>query len=370
MFPTRRITTGGGDVFRDEFSLAFDGSNDYINIGNPSALQFGTTSCSFSIWYKQDSGDSGYIISKRDADAGQFSVFVQSDGKHRFYIGTASQETNFGSAASFGAWNHLLIVYEHSGTDSGAVYKYLNGVLDATDTSINNNSNVDDNQAWRINGRFAAGDAMTGSSDVSAMSISEIAIYNKALSASEVKTLYNGREPYNHKEGVCSSNLQAWWRMGDGVLDDRNGLVADQTNATLNSNVVVNGKFDTDSDWTKGTGWSINDGEAIFTGTDFANLTPASSPLESGKNYKITLDATVTNGSFKLQHNSVDIITGNTTGSFTGYFTSSNTTFNIARASVGVQNDFTIDNIVIKKINGKSGIMTNMDTNDFEGDTP
>ena len=29
MFPSRRITLGG-DVFRDEFSLAFDGSNDYI----------------------------------------------------------------------------------------------------------------------------------------------------------------------------------------------------------------------------------------------------------------------------------------------------------------------------------------------------
>ena len=30
MFPTRRITTSGGDVFRDEFSVAFDGSNDYV----------------------------------------------------------------------------------------------------------------------------------------------------------------------------------------------------------------------------------------------------------------------------------------------------------------------------------------------------
>ena len=30
MLPTRRITTSGGDVFRDEFSLAFDGSNDHV----------------------------------------------------------------------------------------------------------------------------------------------------------------------------------------------------------------------------------------------------------------------------------------------------------------------------------------------------
>ena len=37
MFPTRRITTGGGDKFRDEFSLAFDGTNDYVNCGSDSS---------------------------------------------------------------------------------------------------------------------------------------------------------------------------------------------------------------------------------------------------------------------------------------------------------------------------------------------
>ena len=31
MFPTRRIVTSGGDVFRDEYSLAFDGTNDYVS---------------------------------------------------------------------------------------------------------------------------------------------------------------------------------------------------------------------------------------------------------------------------------------------------------------------------------------------------
>ena len=34
MFPTRRITTSGGDVFRDEYSLAFDGTDDYISVAD------------------------------------------------------------------------------------------------------------------------------------------------------------------------------------------------------------------------------------------------------------------------------------------------------------------------------------------------
>ena len=49
--------------------------------------------------------------------------------------------------------------------------------------------------------------------------VSEASIYNTALSASQVKTLYNGREPYNHKEGIATGNLTSWYRMGDGRLD-------------------------------------------------------------------------------------------------------------------------------------------------------
>ena len=40
MFSSRRITTMGGDKFKDEFSLAFDGTDDYINCGNDSSLNF------------------------------------------------------------------------------------------------------------------------------------------------------------------------------------------------------------------------------------------------------------------------------------------------------------------------------------------
>ena len=362
MFLTRRIITGGGDVFRDEFSLAFDGTNDYIAIaGKP----VDTADATYVFWYKSTvSGVSNRaIFAHGDDKIGEFSISYDSQNRALLYLHSnlyiyfddGAGNTHVGD----GQWHHAALVVDIDDMDGCKLY------IDTIE--IPRATKVESGTAT------AYGNMEIGRADSTKEfegSLSDFAVYDKHLSISEVKTLYNGREPYNHKEGVCLSNLQAWWRMGDGVLDDRNGLVADQTNATLTSNVVVNGKFDTDSDWTKGTGWSINNGEAIFTGTDFANLTPASSPLESGKNYKITLDATVTNGSFKLQHNSVDIITGNTTGSFTAYFTSSNTTFNIARASVGVQNDFTVDNIVIKKINGKSGIMTNMDTNDFEGDTP
>ena len=42
-------------------------------------------------------------------------------------------------------------------------------------------------------------------------------------------------------------------------------------------NLVTNGTFDTDTDWTKGTGWTINTttGRAEHSGASFGNITPA-----------------------------------------------------------------------------------------------
>ena len=33
MFTSTKMAVLGGDEFRDEYSLAFDGTNDYINFG-------------------------------------------------------------------------------------------------------------------------------------------------------------------------------------------------------------------------------------------------------------------------------------------------------------------------------------------------
>ena len=57
MFPTRRITLGG-DKFRDEYSLSFDGTNDYIENASPSGLPNGD-SFTITAWIKCSSSDAG-----------------------------------------------------------------------------------------------------------------------------------------------------------------------------------------------------------------------------------------------------------------------------------------------------------------------
>lgn len=76
------------------------------------------------------------------------------------------------------------------------------------------------------------------------------------------------------------------------------------------SNVVTNGGFDADSDWTKGTGWSISGGVATHSGATIGNLSQTA--LTVGKTYKITM--TVTGGNVNVFAGSGNFVT-NVTGS-------------------------------------------------------
>lgn len=369
MFPTRRITTSGGDVFRDEFSLAFDGSNDNLGIGNPTFLKLGTADISFSIWYKP-TADNGYIISKRDGDNGQFSIFHQSNGKHRFYIGTVSATgSDFGSAIELGVWNHLVMVYDDS---AGSVTKYVNGKFDAVDTSLSS-ANVDDNQAWRINGRYGDGDEMVGNSDPTECSISEVTIYNKTLSASEVKTIYNSREPYNHKEGVCSSNLKAWWRMGDGSLDDfqlTSGLIVNEVNPTLGNDTIGGLDFQTNYTVENATNCSISDANTIVVSNDASGVYETSGQDIIGACYKVYISGNKTANTFYYRNAGDRQIYYTFTGSSFAQSFYYVATHSQAYFQMSGPATLNIGSYTKQLVGAGAAPMNNMTATDFVGDTP
>ena len=76
-------------------------------------------------------------------------------------------------------------------------------------------------------------------------------------------------------------------------------------------NLVTNGTFDTDTDWTKGTGWTINTTTGVATHAQSAGGGALSQELvwEVGKTYLIsatidtTSDATISNSSLGIRNN-------------------------------------------------------------------
>ena len=382
MFPLRRATLGG-DVFRDEFSVAFDGTDDYINTTLPPSSFHGD----FSIvaWVKRTTSTSRQtIICSRDADSDQALfeiapstatsnnklIFRASDGTDRYTTGITEINTESG-------WTHVACT-----NDNGVRQRvYVNGKVDGVTThdfTLNLSADV-------IIG------SNTGFNQFLNGSISEIAIYNKTLSKSEMKTIYNGREAYNHKEGVCANNLVAWYRMGDGALDrfgkasstaHQNGIITDVVNAKLGNDLVTNGDF---SNWTGDNpdNWTVNgetsdntisqSGNAVRmlnTTGDLIEITQ--SILTANKTYKVTIDCTaISSGQFRVQDTNqtgeFPINPINATGSYVGYFKATGTNLRIIRNSAV---DATFTNVTCREVLGNNGIMLSMTGTNITGNTP
>ena len=112
---------------------------------------------------------------------------------------------------------------------------------------------------------------------------------------------------------------------------------------------VTNGDFATDSDWTKGTGWTISGGSANSDGANsFSSLSQAS-VLTIGKRYKLIVDINLTSGQLRIQEGGAILETYTTTGANTAtyYFiaTATNITF---KTSVTPFNG-SIDNVSVKE---------------------
>ena len=117
------------------------------------------------------------------------------------------------------------------------------------------------------------------------------------------------------------------------------------------ANLVTNHDFAVDANWTKGTGWSISGGKAVSAGDSTHSLLTQTISLPAGQ-YEVSLNATVTSGSFSIQAQGSGTDTGaviNSSGAHTEIFTISQnrTTFSI-RSNDG-NGVGSIDNVTIKE---------------------
>tara|TARA_R100000479_G_scaffold172372_1_gene116910 strand:+ start:768 stop:1940 length:1173 start_codon:yes stop_codon:yes gene_type:complete len=387
MLQTRRITTMGGDKFKDDFSVDFDGTNDYIEANfRPDYIH---TNATMGMWVKMGDFTSEQMLG--------------SHGGKRWYMGFNGTKATIGVADAnnvssgitisptpkSGEWLHYVLT-----AVDGTATVYINGIaqgtLSYTQSSTTNPSEDSDNNF--LIGARQNSDANAVSTQMNCK-ISELFQYDKGLTASEVKTLYNGREPYNHKEGICSSNLKAWWRMGDGTFDTKNttdsdaGIICDEVNVGLGSDVLGGkGDMSDESYWTK-TGSASDkvvfaDGVCKFLASDNGtdNMTiKKTGILTVGKVYRLDLDITAT------EHTSTTILinesnpyvninnVGEGVGSYTVYWRATQTYLDLYRWYIDGTQDTSkyihFDNVVVREVIGDNhGIMKSMEENDIEGD--
>lgn len=167
------LVNGVGFTSSNNGAFTFDGSNDYINFGNSSAVQ--QSSGTLSAWAKASSPGGGYrgIIAKQ----GAYGLFY-TDNVLVAYDWAADAPRSTGVNIADNTWKNVVLTYQ-SGVSNGTRI-YINGVsvLTTTITVLNQTGNL-----------FGGAEANAG--QYAACQISLFNMYNRALSATEILQNYN-----------------------------------------------------------------------------------------------------------------------------------------------------------------------------------
>ena len=174
------------------------------------------------------------------------------------------------------------------------------------------------------------------------------------------KHKFQGGYIFNISEGIGSVAIEE-----DFVIDqypNKNGdyayIVKPELQTNLGSNIVKNGTFNTDSDWTKGTGWTISGGTANCDGTQTSpsNLTSTTNlSLGTGKVFQITFDisnysAGTLNHVTLIGTGGAEIANINSNGSYTAVSHGPSSTNNKILIKADANFVGSIDNISVKEI--------------------
>jgi len=207
MTPASDWTTGkvGG-------ALDFDGVDDVVKMSSDPALE-GFSAITLMAWiYPTSTGLDYRIISKSNGGSSDdYSLTHDASEELRFRVTAAGGELEFdtsGDQVPQNEWTHVTGVY-----DGADMFVYINGTKLSGSTS-QNGTITDSNAELSIGGHANAGSRFFPGK------IDEARVYNRAMSAGEIKFLYNRGGPVGHWRFDEGSGATAYDSIGlnDGTL--------------------------------------------------------------------------------------------------------------------------------------------------------
>tara|TARA_E500000305_G_C4016201_1_gene235770 strand:- start:644 stop:1831 length:1188 start_codon:yes stop_codon:yes gene_type:complete len=379
-----------------KYSAVFDGEHDFIDCGpSTSVIANGASDVSVMFWIKTTTSESNrYIFSiKRGFSSSAFSCIISSNKASSIIHTGSGSHTNPASTTSIndGTWHHVAITANAS---SQKIYVDGGTAEDTHTDGFDMDTTAD---------TFMIGDHDT--SKFMEMTLSSLAVFNTELSQENIQAAYDGGGDFNltFNQGNynSSSNLTAYYKMGNGLFDDKAiGIVHDQDNPGFGSNLVTNGHFDVNT-----SGWSGSGGSYIHSLTwekDCLYFCSVDLYLVSGKfrmdgadtavigagtgsNNNIigieTYDAAIDDRWRTLTGYAVGVASGDTDELWIRSFGTSSSqsitqgTFGgrsgVARFVFADTGEFYIDNVSVKKLNGNPGITSSTEGEIiFSSDTP
>ena len=191
----------------DSFALDFDGTNDYISVPNSTDFDYGTGDFTWSFWLNVDTHVNYAGLFYFASSGAPYRLKIQSDSTIFLDADTNDvQIADLGTGLAGSGWHSLIFV-----RNSGTITTYLDGSqVDSVSYShaLNSGGNpliIANNAGSYLNGK-----------------LSNISIYNSALTSAQVTTLYNNRKPFDLN--TFEVTPVSWWRLG-AVNSSFNGSI-------------------------------------------------------------------------------------------------------------------------------------------------
>jgi len=162
-------------------ALAFDGANDYVDLGTSASLKPGTGGYSISLWYN---GTGNFITDGVSFGNDWIGFGTSQMGVYSGLTGTTKSYTS--PLPNDGAWHNAIFTLDRS-TSPDTLTVYLDGVSYDTKTD----GNVDGESIASSKPIGIGKNNPLGQNAHFNGSIDDVRIYSKALTQSEVTQLYN-----------------------------------------------------------------------------------------------------------------------------------------------------------------------------------
>ena len=215
--PASDATVGSGlaEDRQSLYSMEFDGVDDFIDTGD--IMSFGTGDFSVSMWIKGTDTSSAYYLG---SDTSPVTSTGFAIGRHSAipssYLGSprvwvAGSSINGTTNVNDGSWHNVVVTRE-----SGGVRIYVDG----SEEVLHDNSNNPVASPYTMNSSVSTTKTiiggLTSTTELWQGNIDEVAIWNKALSASEVSALATtDNAPANLMALDEDNRPVAYWPLGE-----------------------------------------------------------------------------------------------------------------------------------------------------------
>ncbi|MCI0503671.1 LamG domain-containing protein, partial [Candidatus Micrarchaeota archaeon] len=200
-------------------AFLFDGVNDYVSIPDPTG---GLSAFTFDAWVKFDNVSRDEFIA---GDWGNGWLLFERYGMLQFYVRGASGNTFIENASTVGTtgWHHVAATYD----GSGMAYVYLDGVQSAKSAAGKGVVAAGSPTARLGHSGYYSSPGNTSHLFFEGM-IDEVEIYNRALNATEIKSISDSlgegkcKEPEEPPPEECvdpPTSVFAWYQGENNVND-------------------------------------------------------------------------------------------------------------------------------------------------------